>query len=61
MDATSTTPERFDALRHLSLAEVEQRIAEIDAERDALAVIRKAIAARERAKRRAARSTEGRK
>jgi hypothetical protein len=58
MGATATTPERLEALRHLTLAEVEQRIADIDAEREALAVIRKAIAVRERVKQRSARLRE---
>jgi hypothetical protein len=60
MEATATTPERLDALRHLTLTEVEQRIADLDAERAALAVIRKAVAVRDRAKQRSARLAEGR-
>ena len=56
--AAATTPERLEALRHLTLAEVEQRIADIDAERKALEVIRRSIAARDRAKKRALRAVE---
>ncbi len=45
------------ALRHLSLAEVEQRLADLDAERAALATLRRSLAARDRVKRRIARHT----
>ena len=60
MDATTPRPEPLDALRKLTLPEVEQRIADIDAERKALAVIRNSLAARDRAKQRAARLAGGR-
>jgi hypothetical protein len=55
----SNLPEPSDALaalQHLSLAEVEQRLAEIDAERAALSLLCRSLAARERARRRSKRS-----
>jgi hypothetical protein len=42
------------ALRHLTLADIERRLADLNAERSALTTIRRALAARERARRRAA-------
>ena len=48
-------PESTDALsalRLLTLAEVEQRLAELDAERAALSLLRRSLVARERARRR---------
>jgi hypothetical protein len=48
-------PEATDALaalRQLSLAEVEQRLADLDAERAALSLLQRSLAARERARRR---------
>jgi hypothetical protein len=47
-------PAVLAALRNLSLAEVEARLADLDAERAALALLRRSLAARERARRRAA-------
>jgi hypothetical protein len=41
------------ALRQISLTEVEQRLADLDAERAALSLLRRSLAARERAKRHA--------
>lgn len=58
MDATTIT--RLDALRQLTLSEVNQRIAEIDIERDSLVVIQKAMIRRERTKQRSARARDGR-
>jgi hypothetical protein len=43
----------LETLRQLSLAEVEQRLADLDAERAALSLLRRSLAARERARRRA--------
>jgi hypothetical protein len=43
----------LDALRHLTIDEVEQRLADLDAERAALSLIRRSLAARDRAHRRA--------
>ncbi|NLE38408.1 MAG: hypothetical protein GX621_10325 [Pirellulaceae bacterium] len=53
----STTPQHpaLSALRELSLADVEQRLAEIDAERAGLALIRRSLMARERSRRKSAR------
>jgi hypothetical protein len=51
-----TTPPIADtltaALRQLSLGEVEQRLADLDAERAALSLLCRSLAARERARRR---------
>lgn len=47
------TTEALSALRYLTLAEVEQRIADLDSERAALSLLRRSLAARDRAKRRA--------
>ena len=52
MSTTAPADDRLAALRDLSLSEVEQRIADLDAERAALALIRRSLAARDRAKRR---------
>ena len=41
----------LDALRHLTLAEVETRLAEIDGERASLSLLRRSLAARDRAQR----------
>jgi hypothetical protein len=49
-------PEKTDALatlRQLTLSEVEQRLADLDAERAALSLLRRSLAARDRARRRA--------
>jgi hypothetical protein len=42
----------LDTLRDLPLAEVERRIAALDAERAALSLLRRSLAARDRVKRR---------
>jgi hypothetical protein len=47
-------PAVLAALRNLSLAEVEALLANLDAERAALSLLRRSLAARERARRRAA-------
>jgi hypothetical protein len=49
-------PEQADALaalRQLTLAEVDERLTDLDAERAALSLLRRSLAARDRAKRRA--------
>ena len=48
-------PGALAALRHLKLAEVDQRLADLDAERAALSLLRRSLAARDRARRRARR------
>ncbi len=56
-------PENNDplaALQHLTLNDVRQRIADIDSERAALSVLRRSLAARERAKEKASRLNGGR-
>jgi len=45
------------ALLDLTLADVDQRLRDIDAERAALSLLRRSLAARDRAQRRAARIT----
>jgi hypothetical protein len=47
----SETTDVLASLRQLSLGEVEQRLADLDAERAALALLRRSLAARERARR----------
>jgi hypothetical protein len=44
-------PDVLTALRDLSLAQVEQRLAELDAERTALSTLRRSLVARDRARR----------
>ncbi len=60
----ANVPEPNDALaalRQLPLNEVERRLAELDAERAALSLLRRSLAARDRAKRHTANArTEGR-
>jgi hypothetical protein len=53
MRHTAPQPDALAALRQLTLTEVEQRIADLDAERAALALLRRSLAARDRARRRA--------
>jgi hypothetical protein len=53
MDTTSTSA-LLSGLGRLSLVEVEKRITEIDAERAALSLLRRSLAARDRTRRRAA-------
>ncbi|HLN26425.1 MAG TPA: hypothetical protein VK395_01630 [Gemmataceae bacterium] len=51
----ANVPEKPDALttlRQLTLTEIEQRLADIDAERAALSLLRRSLAARERVRRR---------
>jgi hypothetical protein len=51
--APSPSPDALAALRQLTLAEVEQRLADLAAERAALSLLRRSLAARDRARRRA--------
>ncbi|KKM84521.1 hypothetical protein LCGC14_1298350 [marine sediment metagenome] len=51
---TPNTTNALTALRHLTIEEVEQRLTEIDGERASLALLRRSLAARERAKQRTA-------
>jgi hypothetical protein len=53
------TTDPLAALRQLSLAEVEQRLADLDAERAALSLLRRSLAAPDRARRRASRPVTG--
>jgi len=48
----SDVTDTLSVLRHLTLAEVEQRLADVDAERAALSLLRRSLAARERVRRR---------
>jgi hypothetical protein len=52
METKPETTEALTALRHITLAEVEQRIADVDAEKAALSLLRRSLAARERVRRR---------
>src|SRR5262245_18072506 len=45
----SDTPDVLDRLRQMTLAEVEQRLADLDAARAALSLLRRSLAARDRA------------
>jgi hypothetical protein len=45
-------PDLLATLRQLSLAEIDQRLADLDAVRAALSLLRRSLAARDRAKRR---------
>jgi len=46
-------PDALTALRHLTLEQVEERLAEIDGERASLSLLRRSLLARRRAQRRA--------
>lgn len=50
--------ELLTAIRTLSLADIERRLADLDAERAALSLLRRSLAARDRAQRRAAAAAE---
>jgi hypothetical protein len=52
METTLATPDLPSLLKKLTLADVEQRLADLDAERAALSLLRRSLAARDRAKRR---------
>jgi hypothetical protein len=53
METTSPIPNALNAVCNLTLADIEQRFAELDAERAQLSSLRRSLVARERAKRRA--------
>jgi hypothetical protein len=53
METKTTNPDALGAVRNLTLADIERRLAELDAERAQLSSLRRSIVARERAKRRA--------
>jgi hypothetical protein len=52
MQYSTEKPDAFATLRQLTLSEVEQRLADLDAERAALSLLRRSLSARDRAKRR---------
>ena len=52
-------PDFLASIQQLTLSEVEQRLAELDAERAALSLLRRSLAARDRAKRRRQRDEKG--
>ncbi len=58
MQTTPNANDALDALRHLTVEQVEKRLAEIDGERAALSTLRRSLVARERAQRRTHRVTE---
>ena len=59
MDTTTClTPAILASLGQLTLAQVEQRLAELDAERAALSTLRRSLSARDRAYRHASRPGE---
>jgi hypothetical protein len=49
MESKPDTTDALTALRHLTLNDVEQRLADLDAERAALSFLRRSLAARDRA------------
>jgi len=53
MDTPTNTAVALDAIRGLSLEEIERRLVDLDAERAALSRLRRSLAARDRARRRA--------
>jgi hypothetical protein len=55
MEHAPDTTDALATLRQFTLAEVEQRLADLDAERAALSLLHRSLAARDRAKRRAGR------
>jgi hypothetical protein len=56
METTNHIPDALSAFRNLTLADLERRLADLDAERAQLSSLRRSFVARERAKRRAART-----
>jgi hypothetical protein len=48
-----TTPEVFEALKALTRDEIERRLREVESERKALQALRRSVAARDRAERKA--------
>ena len=60
MKSKPETTDALNALRRLTLEEVEARITDINGERASLSLLRRSLAARDRAKRRFFNKTEGR-
>lgn len=58
MGITNPIPDALGAVRNLTLADIERRLAELDAERAQLSSLRRSVVARERAKRRAIRAAQ---
>jgi hypothetical protein len=56
MENAPSKADALAALQQLTLAEVEERLADLDAERAALSLLARSLAARDRAKRRAVKS-----
>jgi hypothetical protein len=52
MKTTTPTADALDALRHLTLEQVEQRLAELEVERAGLSWMRRSLVAKEKARRR---------
>jgi len=59
MESKPETTTALNALRTLPLVEVEKRLADLDAERAALSLLRRSLAARDRAKRQSSTKTGG--
>ena len=57
MDIKPDTTVALDAVRHLTLADVEKRLADLNAERAALSLLRRSLAARERSRHRSSRQS----
>lgn len=53
METTSRIPDALGAVRNLTLADIERRLTELDAERAQLSSLRRSVVARDRARRRA--------
>jgi hypothetical protein len=58
MSETPMAPDALAALKAISLAEVDRRMADLAAERAQLSLLRRSLVARERARRRATRPAE---
>jgi hypothetical protein len=52
-NAAPTSPDILSGIQRLNLADLDRRLADLDAERAALSLLRRSLAARDRAKRRA--------
>jgi len=53
VDKKTDTPDALTALQHLTLEDVEQRLAEIEGERASLSLLRRSLIARRRAQKQA--------
>lgn len=58
METTNHIPDALGAVRNLTLADIERRLTDLDAERAQLSSLRRSVVARERAKRRASRTAQ---